>query len=456
MERRVLALLVVGGIFAAAAAAAFLSLAGLHWTSATDVLSATLVAVLAAIALVSTDAGLVLLLLAIPLFDVATLGPPAAPFTAAHVLLAATIVGWLARVVRDGHKALPRPTPILGGLGLLVLAGVASSIGSLAPGATAFGSFRLLAFFLLAVLVAWRAEEPTRARRILALLVAVAVTLVGVELVQYLAPGLGIGTVATQGLESTELLVRPAAFFLDPNFLAGYLCAASLAALALFVRSRRVGPALVWAGAGAITGFGCVLTYSRSGWVGLAAGLVVVVLTAPKDRRMPLIAAALVITVVAVPFLPSTLTDRVTTLFEPQTVSSLSTRYLMGVSSIDMLDQYWFSGTGLGAFEVAYLPYRQPGALPGILHPHQLPLAIWVQMGLLGLLAELVLLAGIIGAWRRLAQRGYPGVSAAVLAAVVALVIQTFFQYYLFFEYLWLFLALLAAGSTLEGEAQRA
>jgi len=440
----------------AAAAAATLSVSGLHWASGYEVLGATLTVVLAAVALVSTDAGLVLLLIAIPLFDSATLGPPGAPFTAAHVLLAATIVGWLARVARDGRRALPHPSPVLGGLGLLVVAGLASAIGSLAPATTAFASFRLLAFFLLALLVAQRAEEPERARWILLVLTAVAVALVGVELLQYLAPGLNIGTVATQGLESTELLVRPAAFFLDPNFLAGYLSAASLASLALLVRARRVGNALLWGAAGAITGFGTVLTYSRSGWVGLAVGLLVVVATAPKDRRKLLVAAALIVAIIAVPFLPSTVTDRVTTIFQPQSVSSLSTRYLMGVSSIEMLGEYWFAGTGLGAFEIAYPPYRQPGALPRILHPHQLPLAIWVEMGLLGLLSELVLLIGIVLAWRRIAKEEYPGVSAAILAAVVALVVQTLFQYYLFFEYLWLFLALLAAVSFREGKARRA
>jgi uncharacterized membrane protein YhaH (DUF805 family) len=68
-------------------------------------------------------------------------------------------------------------------------------------------------------------------------------------------------------------------------------------------------------------------------------------------------------------------------------------------------------------------------------------------MGLLGLLAELMIVAGIAIAWRRLHVRGYPGVSAAVLVGAVALVVESFFQYYLYFEYLWLFLALLAAVS---------
>ncbi|TDB38743.1 MAG: O-antigen ligase domain-containing protein [Actinobacteria bacterium] len=440
-------LALAGAIVLASALAAFLSFAGVQWPTAGVLLSGTIAVTLAAVALASPRSGLVLLLMAIPLFDFATLGPPSAPFTAAHVLLGGTILGWLARVVRDRSTALPAFTPLLGGLGLLVVAGLGSLIASLAPATTAFNTFRLLALFLLAMVVMWRASTPEGAFSLVRLLVWVAVALVGVEAVQYLLPGLGVGRIATQGLESTALLVRPAAFFLDPNFLAGYLSAAALACGAMLVRARSWHEGLVWAVPGAITAAGMLVTFSRTAWVGFAVGAVLVLLTAPAERRKKLIIVAVVIAVAAVPFLPSSITARVATIFEPQASGSLSTRYLMVVSSVQMLGQYWLGGTGLGGFELAYPPYRQPGSLARILHPHQLFLALWVEMGLLGLLAELVIVAGIAIAWRRVHLRGYPGVSAAVLAGSVALVVESFFQYYLYFEYLWLFLALLAAVS---------
>ncbi len=442
---RIGALLVVVALAAVLAAA--ISYAGVQWPQIDVLLSGTIAVALAAIALMSPRNGLVLLLMAIPLFDFATLGPTDAPFTAAHVLLGGTIIGWLARVVRDRTAAMPTLTPLLGGLGLLVVAGLASTIASLAPATTAFNTFRLLALFLLAMVVMWRASTPEGAFSLVRLLVWIAVALVGVEAVQYVMPGLGIGRIATQGLESTALLVRPAAFFLDPNFLAGYLSAAALACGAMLVRARSWHEGLVWAVPGAITAAGMLVTFSRTAWVGFAVGAVLVLLTAPAKRRKQLIIIAVVLAIAAAPFLPSSITDRVATIFEPQSTGSLSTRYLMVVSSVQMLDQYWLGGTGLGGFELAYPPYRQPGSLARILHPHQLFLAMWVEMGLLGLLAELVIVAGIAIAWRRVHVRGYPGVSAAVLAGAVALVVESFFQYYLYFEYLWLFLALLAAVS---------
>ncbi len=54
-----------------------------------------------------------------------------------------------------------------------------------------------------------------------------------------------------------------------------------------------------------ITGLGTIVTYSRSGWVGFRVGLVVILGTAPKDRRKMLIIATLVLAIAAVPFLPS-------------------------------------------------------------------------------------------------------------------------------------------------------
>ncbi len=434
-------------VVAAAAIGAYLSYSGLQWPSGYVMLPATIAVVLAAIALTRPDVGVVLLLVAIPLFDFATLGPASAPFTAAHVLLVATILGWLARVVRDRGAALPAPTWLLGGLALLVVAGLGSMLASLAPATTAFNTFRLLTLFLLSAVVMWRASTPKRAQELIVWLVWIAVALVGVEVLQYLVPDIGIGRIATQGLESSALLVRPAVFFLDPNFLAGYLSAAALVCFAMLVRSRRWMEVVGWGVPGAITAAGMLITFSRSAWVGFAVGAVLVLLTAPAKRRKWLIIATAALAFAAIPFLPSTITDRVATLFDPQSVNSLSTRYLMIVSSVAMLGRYWLTGTGLGAFELAYPAYRQPGALFRILHPHQLFLSLWVEMGLLGLLAELVIVAGIGVAWLKIHRRGYPGLSVAVLVAAVALVVESFFQYYLFFEYLWLFLALLAAVS---------
>lgn len=435
----------------AGVAAAFAALAGVQWGGTDVLLYGGLTVLLGAIGLLSTDAGLALLIIAIPFHDALTLGPPVVPFTAAHVLLGAVIIGWLVRIVRAGRVALPKPTALAIALSFPLLAALYSLPTSMAPAATAFESFRLLSLWLLALVVVSQASTPARARRLVGLLVAVACGMAAVAALQY--QGVTIGSVATQGLSSGDLLVRPAAFFLDPNFLGGYLSVAALAALALVVKSERWGNALVWLAAAGICMAGMAITASRSAVVGFVVGVAVVVATAPRKRRTALVVGGLLVAVVAFPLLPGQVVERFTGLLAPQAEGSLTTRSLMAESSVEMLGDHWVLGTGLGAYEAAYPPYRRPGALPRILHPHQLPLAMWVEMGLLGLFAEVGVVVGVVIAWRNASRRGYPGVSPAALAAVVALLVQSLFQYYLFFEYLWFFLALLAASSLHEEHA---
>ncbi|MEN6431232.1 MAG: O-antigen ligase family protein [Coriobacteriales bacterium] len=431
---------------------AVVALEWMQWPVTHATLYGTLTVTLFALGLISTDVGLALLVATIPLFDFATLGPPAAPFTAAHVLLASTILGWSARIVRDGRRALPRPTPLVAALAMPWLAGAISLAGSLAPSSTLSGTGRLLVLWLLAMLIAWRANDAHRGRALLAELVAVACVMAGVAALQYFDPALGIGRLTTQGFSSLVVLVRPSAFFLDPNFLAGYLSAAVLVALVFMVRATRMRQA-VWWGAGALVALGGIaVTSSRSALIGLAVGLVVVLLTAPRQRRARLIVAVIVLTLVVAPFVPAAMYQRVAGLLDPTSEGSLATRYLMVQSSVEMLSEFGIGGTGLGAYDLAYPAYRKPGALPRITHPHQVPLAMWVEMGVPGALSVLAIVAGIVWAWRRLAKQHYPAPGTAALAAVTALVVESLFQYYLYFEYLWIFLGLLSAFSAVRQE----
>ncbi|MHB8966583.1 MAG: O-antigen ligase family protein, partial [Coriobacteriia bacterium] len=407
----------------------------------------TIAAALAAAALASTDLGIALLFVAIPFFDFATLGPESAPFTAAHVLLVFTLLGWVARIVRDGRDALPRTTPLVFALATPFVAGVISLAGSLAPAATLGGTSRLLLMWLLAMLVAARGAGERRGRSMVVVLVAVACAMAVLAALQYLDPSIGVGRFATQGFSALTTLVRPSAFFLDPNFLAGYLSAAALVSLAFVVRAKRLIEAGWWSAAALVCLGGTLVTSSRSAVVGLAVGLLIVVLTAPAKRRIALIIAGVGLALAVAPFIPATVYQRAAGLLDPSSEGSLATRYLMVESSVEMLDEYAIGGTGLGAYDIVYPAYRKPGALTRILHPHQVPLAMWVEMGLPGLLAVLAIVGGIGAAWRRIARAGYQPLGTAALAAVIALVVQALFQYYLYFEYLWIFLGLLSAFS---------
>jgi O-antigen ligase len=186
------------------------------------------------------------------------------------------------------------------------------------------------------------------------------------------------------------------------------------------------------------------LTLSRTALLSLALGAAVIALTAPKGRRLLVSAVLVGVLVLGVVAVPSSL-SRIASLADVMKEPSLQTRVLMGKSMLHMLPKYWLTGTGLAAFEEAYPAYRYPGALARVVRPHQVPLALWVEMGLAGLAAGLAIVAGLVRALLLRRASGWRAEDSAVLVALVAMLVGSLFQYFCYFEPFWLVLALVAA-----------
>ncbi len=430
-------------------AVAALVLAGVQWPTEEALTKGLVALVIAAASMSSGDAAVVLILVTVPLFDVATLGPERAPFTVAHVAMAGALAGWVLRALPRGRAALPRPTLLLAAAAMPAIAGLVSLVGSLDPRATIGHAGRLVLMFAIAALFAAHARDERSLARVLGWLVAVGSAMALVAVAQYVWPGLPVGRAATQQ-RLIDVLYRPSAFFVDPNFLGGYLSACIAVALAWLVRSIDGRTVLRWGVALVACLAGLLVTSSRSAFVGVVAAFVVLVWTAPARRRAALIIAVALIVFAAAPFVPRATYVRLAGLLEPASEGSIPTRSLMLRSSVEMLQEYGIGGTGLGMYDRAYVPYRRPGALPRITHPHQVPLALWIETGLAGLVALASVTAGGVVAWRRIARRGYGAAGAGVLAACVALAVESLFQYYLYFEYAWILLGLLSAAASLD------
>ena len=389
--------------------------------------------------------GVWLALASFPLNDYGRIVTAPAPITLFQVTLAGAILGWGWRLLagdlpwrRLGFMRMALALPFAAALWSLPL--------SLDPGRSAIGTARLLALWLFALLVSYYAEDARTRTRMLHLFVGIGVALAFVSFAQYAFPDIGIGNTHVQfDAAGVEVLARPAAFYLDPNFLAGYLSVASLAAAAFVVHAKTWRSAAIWLAPALVCAAGVALTLSRSGLVGFVAGAVAVVLTAPPRRRSWLLAAMLALAIVAVPVLPDRYTKRIVSMGDVMSEGSLATRFLMVGSTLEIARDYWGTGTGLSAFEHAYPRYRRIGALPRILRPHEVPLAMPAEMGLPGLIAEIGLFAGLLWAALRARRRGWRTIDAAVIVGLVTLLVQSWFQYYLYFECLWLFAAFAAS-----------
>ncbi|TDB38788.1 MAG: hypothetical protein D9V44_03625 [Actinobacteria bacterium] len=395
------------------------------------------------------EIGLFALLLTLPLDIYGRIITDPIPLTAFQVVLAATLVAWAARILTDAHRWLRISAMDMGVLAL-VLAAFISVTFSAAPGDTLYAAVRVMFLWMFMLLIENGIQEKQQLERYFGVLIATAVFFGLFGVAQQYLPGFDYGnTHQNLALDGSVNLSRAAGLFEDPNMFAGYLSACFVAALAFAVHARSRQRIAILLGATAIIGAGLVVTFSRTGWVGALVGVIVAALTAPKGRRIRIISGGVALVVLAMLLAPGQVADRATSIFDTERDLSNITRYGMYLSTVEMIKDDWVGGTGLAAFEQVYPDYRQPGTILSVRKPHQLPIAFWAEMGVFGLAAE-ILLVGALAAlfWPR---RGRPWTvfEAASLAGLLTLLSETFFQYYLYFEYLWLFVALCVVSSRL-------
>ncbi len=107
-------------------------------------------------------------------------------------------------------------------------------------------------------------------------------------------------------------------------------------------------------GAAGVIGLGVIATLSRTGLVGVAVGVLVLIVTAPRKRVLALGAAALAIVLVAALSSPAAIVERVRSIGEVSTDQSNATRVYMVPATYQMARDNWVFGTGLGGFRYAY------------------------------------------------------------------------------------------------------
>jgi O-antigen ligase len=408
-----------------------------------EVLSILLAIALVVAAVWRLDVALAALIFASALRDFAAVDVGPIHLTQFNIVLAATLMMWVWREVRAKGRAGAPLGPLAWAILLLPLAGLWSVPTSAAPMRSLGYAFTLLWLAGFALLYARFADEESFARRLGAVFVVTALALAAVALLQVAIPGIGLGVGKGYWITKTFRTVRPAAFYLDPNFLGAHLATACVIALGLAAdpaeRSRRA----VWYPAALVLAVVMLLTYSRSAIVALAVGLVVLAITLPKGTRRPvglllagLVVAGLVATPLVIERFPGGRLD-----------ASSRTRLLMYVSSAEMIRDHPVFGVGLEAYEKVYPAYRDPEALERIVHPHQVPVALVAETGVMGLLAQVALGIAAVVTFVRRSKLGWHGYDAALLAAFAGLVVGAFFQFFLYFPVMWLVVGLMAAGT---------
>lgn len=361
---------------------------------------------------------------AIVLLPFGDLGVPGVGLSLSFVAMAVPALLALVILVRD-EAPLPSSLVLLG-LSLGVAAGVVSAASGVDPDR----SITLVVISLITIGYAFAiafAHRPGLEVDGIDLLVVVGGVVAAMALVSA-----GSIEAAEAGNVVNGRLTGP---FAQPNEL-GVFCAALLpvaVAAAVTAGSRRRTAVLGVSAACLVAA--CVLSMSRGAWIGCVAGLVALAVCAPATRRaLGIAAAALAGTAIAALVLPSSTPVlgvfglRMRSLGDP-TQNQYDDRPLIWGEAWRQATEHPWWGIGPGAYQQAASDAVSRVSARPADHPHDLPLTILAERGMVGVgLAAVVVLGCALAAWR-LMRRGGCSVAAdrvrrtrglAVIAGLVA------------------------------------
>ena len=348
----------------------------------------------------------------------------------ANILLAATMVGWLGLLVRD--RARPSAPWFFVPLAIYAALTLVASFFSIDPRESLIDSRQLLLFAIVPAV--YDLARGTRASTVADVIITVGAASAAFGIVQY-----GV-------LHYDNLGQRPQGALTHYMTYSGVLMLVACAAAARLVFRREgttffggsrtwtvlVMPALIVA---------LALTFTRSAWVGLVAGVGVLIVL--KDRR--LLAGIPLVVALAILIAPTSVTARMYSMFDVNDPSNKD-RVAMLQSGVEIVRDHPITGVGPDMVKSVYREYRQPWAVNDLnVHLHNVPVHIAAERGLPALLVWLGFIVYLTrDLIRRLTTSRHPSLAAGALAAVAAMVAAGLFEYnFGDSEFLMLFLVLI-------------
>ena len=245
-------------------------------------------------------------------------------------------------------------------------------------------SFKFLFFHITAILLvvvmvtAVRKEEQLYH---LLELVALGMLVSGAYALYQRVTGIEASASFTDLAANANMPGRVFSFFLNPNAYANLLVMFTPLAIALIFGARSWRSRLLFTLTSAVCLVALVMTYSRGGWLAIAFAVVVLMLLlCPK--WVPLL---VVVGIVALPFLPSNITNRLLTIFVGGD-SSISSRNYIYSAMVRLIGHNWLLGAGLGtnALKRAMHFYHCYFAEFPFVHAHNILLEVWGESGVFG------------------------------------------------------------------------
>jgi O-antigen ligase len=176
---------------------------------------------------------------------------------------------------------------------------------------------------------------------------------------------------------------RVESYFDNPNTFAEVLILLLPLVLALILTAKHWLPRLIACGIFVIGIVALGMTYSRASWIGMAVAIVVFVCLW-KPRLLP---ALIVLCLICIPFIPSTIWNRLLTITNTSD-SSTASRVPLYQAALAVIRKSPISGAGLGTAAVQeYISENNLyHASAPFVHAHNIYLEVWIESGILGFL----------------------------------------------------------------------
>jgi hypothetical protein len=312
------------------------------------------------------------------------------PTTPLEILILLTIALYIA-----GHWQMRSWQPVRTGLeipaALLLLAGLIAIVVS-PDHVGAIGFYR--AYFIEPIALFYVAVDLLRKPGD----VRTVITAFAIGTTIFAILNMGAWAIALATHKDIDLGNAPEALYTSPNSVALFMepAVALAAGFVLYSDNRRDRiAALVWL---AFVLFSLIATLSRGGLLTLVILGLVAVITMHRQRlKLALLGGGFIggIGLLQIPFVAKRLYKQ----FDPSyPYNTFEGRLQIWSDTLHMLRDHPIFGAGLRAYAIVMRPYvTTPKHLPE-LYPHNIFLAMWVELGLLGLAAFVILLALLL--WR--------------------------------------------------------
>jgi putative inorganic carbon (HCO3(-)) transporter len=219
-------------------------------------------------------------------------------------------------------------------------------------------------------------------------------------------------------------VTAPVVIYTNANDVALFLVPLIAIAGAIFLYSadrwQRVASAVFFV----IASMATLLSFSRGGYLALAAVALGLALSHP--RRWRLLAAAAVVGAILMVIPP--ITHRIAVELDFSNGSNtLVGRFELWRVSLQMLQQHILFGAGLSGFAQTIAPFWNPTHTDRFIYPHNIVLTFWSETGLLGLASFVwIMVTGFIQAWKgwRGDEAAWRPIELGIVLALVAVLVH--------------------------------